>query len=138
MLRSWCGSLLVVAACGGGGRVDAPAPPPRLALADVVGVWAIGSDWSDAIAIADSGAFLWRATTEAGAGCEVKGVAAIEASPSDDPIAYLSVRIESDTCAEPAPLRSLAIHAHSATELTLSDALTQGAPAKTYARQATP
>lgn len=139
-MRTWIVmGVLGLAACGGGNdRVVAPSAPPRLALADVVGVWAIGDDWHDAIAIADSGSFLWRATTAAGAACEVKGTAAILASPHEDELGYLEVKVEADTCRDLLPLRTWAIRGHDATTLTLVDGEVEGAAPRAYARQATP
>ena len=108
----------LAAGCGGGQRMDAPSPPPRLQLEALVGTW-VAADSYDTITIGADGAFALTHSPMDDSGCEVAGTASLEPFENDAGLAYLSVKLTADSCRELVVFRTWAITAATAEELTL-------------------
>ena len=121
--------------CGGGQRMDAPAPTPRLQLEALVGTW-VAAETFDTITIGADGAFALLHSPMDDSGCEVVGTAKLEPFEDDTGLAYLEVKLTDDTCREMAVFRTWAITAATADQLTIIDRTdaTPG-PAVTYLHQ---
>lgn len=125
----------LAAGCGGGQRMEAPAPTPRLQLAALVGTWVAAENF-DTITIGADGAFALLHSPMDDSGCEVVGTASLEPYENDAGLAYLSVKLTADSCRELVVFRTWAITAATADQLTIIDRTdaTPG-PAVTYLHQ---